>query len=257
MDNQSVRIQLEPRRKPGRRNWSRFREWWKVPFGLDLMRVRPCCHWSCAERGRRRRRKEGADRSSSLETRVRRGPGRVLTAVSVRTPASRHGTLPTPARGKRSEHSCWNEGELFYPGRRSAGPGMTSSVHDGEDDDLGDLPEGLLPEGVLDDAADDDVPLRAKPLPAPRKPPPASPRRMTTTREEDDETAPDAARGKVRPSLTPPRLPSRAHRPDTAIAGRSLRSRRISRRVSRASRRPPGSTHEPTLPSIENGSLGD
>ena len=151
----------------------------------------------------------------------------------------------------------WNEGELFNPGRRSAGPGMTSSVHDGEDDDLGDLPEGLLPEGVLDDAADDDVPLRAKPLPAPRKPPPGSPPRMTTTREEDDETAPDAARGKVRPSLTPPRLPSRAHRPDTAIAGRSLRSRRHPRRVSRASRRPPGSTHEPTLPSIENGSLGD
>ena len=193
MDNQSVRIHLEPRRITGSRSWSSPDFARKVPFGLDLTRVRPCCHWSCAERGRRRRRKEGADRSSSLETRDRRGPGRVSTAVSIRTPASRHGTLPTPARGKRSEHSCWNEGELFYPGRRSAGPGMTSSVHDGEDDDLEDLPEGLLPEGVLDDAADDDVPLRAKPLPAPRKPPPASPRRMTTTREEDDETAPDAS----------------------------------------------------------------
>jgi len=104
----------------------------------------------------------------------------------------------------------WNEGELFHPGRRSAGPGMTSSVHDGEDDDLGDLPEGLLPEGVLDDAADDDVPLRAKPLPAPRKPPPGSPPRMTTTREEDDETAPGAARGKANTWTSAPPGPAKS-----------------------------------------------
>ena len=80
---------------------------------------------------------------------------------------------------------------------------MTSSAagapRDGDDDDLGDLPEGLLPEGVLDDAAEDDAPARSKPTPSPRKPPPSSSPSRLDARGEDDKSALDATVPKVSP----------------------------------------------------------
>lgn len=80
---------------------------------------------------------------------------------------------------------------------------MTSSAadapRDGDDDDLGDLPEGLLPEGVLDDAAEDDAPARSEPTPSPRKPPPSSSPSRLDARGEDDESALDATVPKVSP----------------------------------------------------------
>ena len=80
---------------------------------------------------------------------------------------------------------------------------MTSSAADAprdeDDDDLGDLPEGLLPEGVLDDAAEDDAPARSEPTPSPRKPPPSSSPSRLDARGEDDESALDATVPKVSP----------------------------------------------------------
>ena len=114
---------------------------------------------------------------------------------------------------------------------------MTSSAadapRDGDDDDLGDIPEGLLPEGVLDDAAEDDAPARSKPTPSPRKPPPSSSPSRLDARGEDDKSALDATVPKVSPGPDLSFTSSRARRPDTTIERRARRSRRAPRRVSR------------------------